>query len=139
SYSLGVVIYEMLTGELPIGRFEAPSKKVHVDLRIDEVVLRTLENKPERRFQHVSDLKSELETIRGISPVARDKIFGKEFRSKTTIAGIPLVHIATGIDPSTGKVRIAKGIIAIGDQAVGLVALGGLAWGGMALGVRASG
>src|SRR5436189_5942053 len=79
-YSLGVVIYEMLTGELPIGRFEAPSKKVHVDLRIDEVVLRTLENKPERRFQHVSDLKSELETIRGISPVARDKIFGKEFR-----------------------------------------------------------
>ena len=28
-YSLGVVFYEMLTNELPIGRFESPSQKVH--------------------------------------------------------------------------------------------------------------
>ena len=39
-YSLGVVFYEMLTGHLPIGRFEPPSKKVHVDVRLDDVVLR---------------------------------------------------------------------------------------------------
>ena len=32
-YSLGVVFYEMLTGELPIGRFAPPSKIVHVDVR----------------------------------------------------------------------------------------------------------
>ena len=38
--SLGVVFYEMLTGELPEGRFEAPSRKVHVDVRLDQVVLR---------------------------------------------------------------------------------------------------
>ena len=133
-YSLGVVLYEMLTGELPIGRFEAPSKKVHVDLRIDEVVLRTLENRPERRYQHVSDLKTEIESIVGISPAARQALFGKEFRSKTTIAGIPLVHIAFGIDPLTGKQRTAKGIIAIGDRAIG-----GLAFGGASLGVIACG
>ena len=42
-YSLGVVIYEMLTGELPIGRFAAPSAKVEIDVRLDDVVLRTLE------------------------------------------------------------------------------------------------
>ncbi|HEY3967552.1 MAG TPA: protein kinase [Planctomycetaceae bacterium] len=138
-YSLGVVIYEMLTGELPIGRFEVPSKKVHVDLRIDEVVLRTLESRPERRFQHVSDLKSELDTIRGVSPIARDKIFGREFRSKRTVFGIPLVHIATGIDPTTGKSRIARGIIAIGDRAVGLIAMGGMAFGGIAFGGVAGG
>src|SRR5712671_2782411 len=30
-YSLGVVFYELLTGELPLGRFAPPSKKVQID------------------------------------------------------------------------------------------------------------
>ena len=64
-YSLGVVFYEMLTGELPIGRFEPPSKKVHIDVRLDEVVLRSLEATPERRYQHASDVKTDVESIVG--------------------------------------------------------------------------
>ena len=63
-YSLGVVFYEMLTRELPIGRFAPPSKKVHVDVRLDDVVLRTLEKEPERRYQHASEVKTDVETIK---------------------------------------------------------------------------
>ncbi|QDU89135.1 Serine/threonine-protein kinase PknB [Pirellulimonas nuda] len=62
-YSLGVVFYEMLTGELPIGRFAAPSKKAEIDVRLDEVVLRTLEKEPQRRYQHASHVKSDMESI----------------------------------------------------------------------------
>jgi len=64
-YSLGVVFYEMLTGELPIGLFAPPSKKVHVDVRLDEIVLHTLEKEPERRYQHASEIKTDVETIAG--------------------------------------------------------------------------
>mgnify|MGYP000412445397 CR=1 FL=1 len=35
-YALGVVFYQMLTGELPGKRLEAPSKKVHIDVRLDD-------------------------------------------------------------------------------------------------------
>lgn len=62
-YSLGVVFYEMLTGELPIGRFAAPSQKVEIDVRLDEVVLRTLEKEPRRRYQHASQIKSDVQSI----------------------------------------------------------------------------
>jgi N-acetylneuraminic acid mutarotase len=62
-YSLGVVLYQMLTGELPGGRLEPPSRKVLIDVRLDQVVLRALEKQPERRYQQASEVKSDLETI----------------------------------------------------------------------------
>ena len=56
-YSLGVVFYQMLTGELPGKPIEPPSQKVQIDVRLDEVVLRALEKEPERRYQQVSQVK----------------------------------------------------------------------------------
>jgi predicted Ser/Thr protein kinase len=133
-YSLGVVFYELLTGRIPMGRFDPPSRKQGVDSRLDEVVLRALEREPERRYQHASDVKIDVERISGVAPLALDRVFGREYRSSVTLFGLPLVHMAFGIDPSTGRKRVAKGIIAIGDIAVGVFSFGGLAAGGLSFG-----
>jgi hypothetical protein len=57
-----------------------------------------------------------------------------EYKSSLTIAGVPFVHVCGGVDPTTMRLRVAKGVIAIGDIAVGVIAIGGVACGLFAIG-----
>ena len=72
-YALGVVFYQMLTGELPAKPVEPPSKKIRIDVRLDQVVLHALEREPQRRYQQVSQVKDAVETIANspASPASR--------------------------------------------------------------------
>ena len=71
-YALGVVFYQMLTGELPTGKFEPPSRKVQIDVRLDEVVLRALEKNPEQRYEQASIFKTQVETISETPAIGED-------------------------------------------------------------------
>jgi tRNA A-37 threonylcarbamoyl transferase component Bud32 len=142
-FALGVVFYELLTGELPVGRFPPPSRKVHVDVRLDNVVLRTLEKEPSLRYQRARELQSDVELLSTGDPLAEPTDESSplqkrrreyEFRSTATVFGLPLVHIAFSRDPEGKKMRLASGVIAIGDAAIGGVAVGGFSFGGIAFG-----
>ncbi|MCX6928425.1 MAG: serine/threonine-protein kinase [Verrucomicrobia bacterium] len=62
-YSIGVVFYEMLTGELPIGRFAPPSQKTSMDERVDEIVLKALARERELRQQSANEVKTQVEGL----------------------------------------------------------------------------
>jgi serine/threonine protein kinase len=62
-YSMGVVFYELLTGELPLGRFAPPSQRAELDARLDEVVFRTLEKEPDLRYQKASEVRTAVDSI----------------------------------------------------------------------------
>jgi len=103
-YSLGVVFYEMLTGELPLGRFDPPSKRAPVDQHWDQVVLRALEKEPQRRYQSVSEVKSEVEKMSAREPA---------------VAGVPPGAAAEAANTRSGSVP-HYGFLVMGGVMTGL-------------------
>ncbi len=101
-YSLGVVFYEMLTGDLPLGRFAAPSEKAAVDGRLDDVIFRALEREPDRRYQRISAVKEDVESILQASP-AIPVVAGPPERWEIDLA---LVRMQT-LGPAAGLFLVA--------------------------------
>ena len=110
-YSLGVVFYEMLTGEVPMGRFAPPSEKVRIDVRLDEIVLHALERDADRRYQHVSQMRDDVEKVTSkpqVAPAAAaapaphsapvaPPVIAPELRDKINAAGIFMLVAGIGI------------------------------------------
>jgi len=142
-YSLGVVFYEMLTGELPLGRFAAPSERSTCNGNVDEVVFRALEKERGRRQQSAGEFKTQIEGLASMPPSVQRALARRfesfEYKSKRMLFGMPLLHVTSGIDPTTGRRRVARGFFAFGEIAIGVFAFGGyarglVACGGMAIG-----
>lgn len=142
-YSLGVVFYEMLTGELPTGSVVPPSKKSPVDPRVDDVVMRTLEKERERRQKTADEVRTQVETIadspKGLQGQHWQPKAEYDFRSKQTLLGMPMVHVTWGMNAETKKLNVAKGIIAVGPRAIGAVAVGFESYGLLTFGILSVG
>ncbi len=141
-YSLGVVFYELLTGELPLGQFQPPSKKAHVDRRLDGVVLGTLAKEPDRRYQQASAVKTDVETIATtpgpVSAVAPAGV--AEVASEAALPlsddGPPVMGVPTFPAPSEGsrgpdlslqRARLTAAIAGLVTTLL-LLGIGGLVW-----------
>ncbi len=101
-YSLGVVFYEMLTGERPHGIFESPSEKSGVDGRIDDVVMKAMEREPDLRYQRASEVKDDVTRV--VSGPAEIPGRGRGGSLKGIVASVLLI-LALGVGAWGYKAR----------------------------------
>lgn len=112
-YALGVILYELLTGELPMGAFDPPSvRKPGTDPRVDQIVARCLKQDPSERYAKTSDLLADLEPL---APVTKTS-FGRGQRASGRIA--------------TAVRRAVRAVVRVAAMLLVLAALGvlGISW-----------
>ena len=64
-----------------------------------------------------------MKPLANLERVARRYWRGYEWRTKAQIFGWPLIHIAVGRNEETGRLMVAKGIIAIGQFGIGIITI----------------
>jgi hypothetical protein len=124
-YALGVVAYEMLTGALPVGRFEPPSRASGVGPGVDEVVLKSLERDRERRFRDAAELRAALE--RAEKPQPRVDPPRQEERPRTDRVKVGPIEVngdrvRVGSQIEVGPEGVRVGPIQVGEGGVGRAA-----------------
>jgi serine/threonine protein kinase len=71
-YAVGVMLYNMLTGEIPRGFFKLPSEKTGCDARFDAIVRKAMEQDVAKRYQTAREVRRDLDQILTV-PVAKAK------------------------------------------------------------------
>ncbi len=122
-FAVGVMLYQMLTGKLPRGRFDPPSRAVPgLDKRLDAIVDRTLQNERDARYSSALEMRAALDPIltRTIAKRVAATRQATASRWKPLLIGLAIVvalgvggiiwqQIATTPPPEAEALKLAEG------------------------------
>ncbi len=119
-YSLGVLLYEMLVGHLPEGRFRLPrQERPELDKRLDRIVDRALQTRPEERYQTAESLNRDISKVHGAPrnrpPAGPRKSTRQRAPARGPFPGGGLVVVA-GLLLAVAVVAVATGVLKPGSD-----------------------
>ncbi len=85
-YAVGVMLYQMLTGEVPRGAFKPATARIPgLDRRYDPIIIKAMQSDREERYQSSAELRRDLDVILTVPLVKQDD---------TASAAIPVSQVA---------------------------------------------
>ncbi|WP_397381397.1 protein kinase [Prosthecobacter sp.] len=96
-FSVGVTLYEMITGHFPVGVFEPPSKKAGSPPALDKIITKALRESPADRYQNAAELKKAIKQT-------SDRITQPAIQR--TIVNRPIISMMTTVIVTTGLIYL---------------------------------
>jgi len=96
-YAVGVMLYKMLTGEIPRGVFPPASEKAKTNPGFDAIITKAMQTEPDRRYQSAAVMRDDVQRTGAPTPAPRvaEKRVGR--RTLFVVGSTVIVALAAGL------------------------------------------